>query len=51
MNQSAISNAPQNEWTLACHVDQLIADAGVAAMVNGKQVAIFYLAKIGRAHV
>lgn len=30
-------------WNLICSKDDLVEDAGVAAMVNGEQVAIFFL--------
>ncbi len=30
-------------WNLICTKDDLVEDAGVAAMVNGEQVAIFYV--------
>ncbi|CUB02349.1 nitrite reductase small subunit NirD [Marinomonas fungiae] len=30
-------------WNLICIKDDLVEDAGVAAMVNGEQVAIFFL--------
>lgn len=30
-------------WKLVCKESDLIADAGVAAMINGEQVALFYV--------
>jgi nitrite reductase (NADH) small subunit len=30
-------------WQLVCTVDELVPNAGVCALVNGEQVAIFYL--------
>ncbi|MBJ7551732.1 nitrite reductase small subunit NirD [Marinomonas ostreistagni] len=30
-------------WNMVCTKDDLIEDAGVAAMINGEQVAIFFL--------
>lgn len=32
-----------NEWYSVCKVDDLVAGSGVCALVNGQQVAIFYL--------
>lgn len=32
-------------WNMICKKDDLIEEAGVAAMINGEQVAIFYLPK------
>lgn len=31
------------KWNMICTKDDLIEDAGVAAVLNGEQVAIFYL--------
>lgn len=31
------------QWKLICKQSDLVVDAGVAAMVNGNQVAIFYV--------
>ncbi len=31
------------QWTLVCKQTDLVANAGVAAMVNNEQVALFYL--------
>lgn len=31
------------DWTAVCSLDQLQANAGVAALVDGRQVALFYL--------
>ncbi|MGB5998027.1 MAG: nitrite reductase small subunit NirD [Marinomonas sp.] len=31
------------QWNLICKQSDLVVDAGVAAMVNGKQVALFYV--------
>ncbi|WP_206668703.1 nitrite reductase large subunit NirB [Lacisediminimonas profundi] len=36
-----VSHAPG--WQPVCSVDDLVADAGVAALIDGRQVAIFYL--------
>ncbi|WAR46370.1 nitrite reductase small subunit NirD [Methylomonas rapida] len=33
-------------WIDVCPVDDLQADAGVCALVRGKQIAIFYLSKL-----
>lgn len=33
-------------WIDVCHMDDLQADAGVCALVNGKQVAVFYLQRM-----
>jgi nitrite reductase (NADH) small subunit len=33
----------QDHWYPACKVDDLVADSGVCALVNGQQVAIYYL--------
>lgn len=32
-----------NKWQQVCSLDDLVADSGVCALVNGVQVAIFYL--------
>ncbi len=32
-----------NEWYSVCKVDDLVAGSGVCALINGQQVAIFYL--------
>ncbi|MGR9044141.1 MAG: nitrite reductase small subunit NirD [Gammaproteobacteria bacterium] len=34
-----------SEWIDVCHIDDLQPDSGVCALVNGKQVAIFYMPK------
>lgn len=31
------------QWKLVCKQDDLVADAGVAAMVNNEQIALFYV--------
>jgi nitrite reductase (NADH) small subunit len=31
------------QWKLICKQSDLVADAGVAAMVNGEQIALFYV--------
>lgn len=33
----------QSDWTTVCTVDDLIPFAGVAAMLDGEQVAVFYV--------
>ena len=33
-------------WIDVCHVDDLQPDSGVCALVNGKQVALFYLPRL-----
>lgn len=35
-----------NNWIDVCHVDDLQPDSGVCALVNGKQVALFYLPRL-----
>lgn len=30
-------------WINVCHVDDLQAESGVCALINGKQIALFYL--------
>lgn len=32
-------------WIEVCHIDDLQPDSGICALVNGEQVAIFYLAR------
>ena len=34
-----------SEWIDVCHIDDLQPDSGVCALVEGKQVAIFYMPK------
>ncbi len=34
-------------WLDVCHIDELQPDSGVCALVDGKQVAIFYLVRQG----
>ena len=34
---------PTTEWTTLCSKNDLIPNSGVAAMLNGKQVAVFYI--------
>lgn len=34
-----------SSWIDVCHVDDLQPDSGICALVNGKQVAIFFMAK------
>lgn len=33
----------ETQWTSICHRDDLVPDSGIAALVNGEQVAIFLL--------
>lgn len=33
-----------NEWTTVCRLDDLVPDRGVAALIDGEQVALFRLA-------
>lgn len=35
-----------SEWIIVCQVDDLEPDSGVCALVDGRQVAIFYIPKI-----
>lgn len=35
-----------SEWITVCQVDDLEPDSGVCALVDGRQVAIFYIPKI-----
>lgn len=37
-----------SEWYSVCKVDDLVAGSGVCALVNGQQVAIFYLPEESR---
>lgn len=37
----------KTQWQTVCNVKDLVEDSGVAALVNGKQIAIFYLVKSG----
>lgn len=32
-----------SQWYTACSIDDLVAGSGVCALINGQQVAIFYL--------
>lgn len=34
-----------SEWIDVCHIDDLQPDSGVCALIEGKQVAIFYMPK------
>ena len=31
------------KWTQVCHLKDLIPDSGLAALVNGQQIALFYI--------
>lgn len=35
-----------SNWIDICHIDDLQPDSGVCALVNGKQVALFYLPRL-----
>jgi nitrite reductase (NADH) small subunit len=34
-------NALINQWSAVCALDQIVPDTGVAALLNGRQVAVF----------
>lgn len=42
--------APEIVWISVCQVQDLEPDAGVCALVNGIQVAIFYLPKLNQVY-
>ena len=31
------------QWQTVCHIDDLVYGSGIAALINGKQVALFYI--------
>jgi nitrite reductase (NADH) small subunit len=39
----ALMQQTQDHWHIACRLNDLVADSGVCALINGQQVAIFYL--------
>ncbi|GAB6067052.1 hypothetical protein JCM13664_03700 [Methylothermus subterraneus] len=41
---------PQTAWISVCRVEDLEPDAGVCALVNGEQVAIFYLTQLNQVY-
>ncbi|WP_313646456.1 nitrite reductase small subunit NirD [Pseudomonas sp.] len=43
MNQSAVVAKRCERWQTVCHTDDLVADSGVVAWLDGAQVALFYL--------
>lgn len=44
------SECPKTTWISVCKVEDLEPDAGVCALVNGEQVAIFYLTRIDQVY-
>lgn len=36
----------KTQWQTVCSTSDLVEDSGVAALINGKQIAIFYLKKL-----
>ncbi len=59
-----MNNTPNSDWIKVCHREDLVPNLGIAALVDGHQVALFYLPElsesvfaldnwdpIGKAHV
>ncbi len=46
MSANAVSDQQQTQWVEVCNKDALDADTGVCALIDGKQIAIFYVGKL-----
>ncbi|MCP8900391.1 nitrite reductase small subunit NirD [Gilvimarinus xylanilyticus] len=46
MSANAVSDEQQTQWIEVCDKNALDSDTGVCALINGKQIAVFYVGKL-----
>jgi len=47
-NNQALANSAQAQWTTVCEKSDLPPNAGLCALVNGRQIALFYSKTLDR---
>lgn len=50
MSDNPSQTAQEIAWISVCRIEDLEPDAGVCALVNGEQIAIFYLTKLNQVY-
>ena len=46
MSANAVSDEQQTQWVEVCDKNALDSDTGVCALINSKQIAVFYVGKL-----